>query len=395
MKPHILYVTCVPYFIPTGGIAKSKFAWLSKAFSGDVLSSVHRKEFSMAVMGEFCAIGPYVPGWFRHQFAIVRKGYFVLYAVGVSSFRHYCRRRYDVVVSHDPFSAGIIALIIAKLLRIKLIVEVNGNYAKADTWSSIKPSLSERVKLWYCRRVIPVVLNQADSVKLLYPAQLQFIEQRIQLQREPHVIHDFVPIAEFGGACVEPRYLVFLGTPWKLKGVDVLIEAFKQLYADYPQYRLKLVGYQFPEERAYFNGLIGEHPAIEVCGPVWYEQAIKLVNECWALVLPSRSEGMGRVLLEAMAAKKPVVASRVDGIPTYVQHGQTGLLFESGSAFDLADKLRILMSDEVYAKRIGLQGYDYVHRNLSEEVFVERYRALVEELVPIRSGEGSVCLKMN
>ncbi len=71
---------------------------------------------------------------------------------------------------------------------------------------------------------------------------------------------------------------------------------------------------------------------------------------------PSRSEGLGLAILEAMAVGLPVVASRVGGIPEAVLNGQTGILVAKESPTELADALEALASDAALRKSMGEQG---------------------------------------
>ena len=68
-------------------------------------------------------------------------------------------------------------------------------------------------------------------------------------------------------------------------------------------------------------------------------------------VLPSFYEGMGRVVLEAMAAGKPVVASRVGGVPEFVEDGVTGYLISPGDVEVLVDRLKALIGDSDLRKK--------------------------------------------
>jgi glycosyltransferase involved in cell wall biosynthesis len=115
--------------------------------------------------------------------------------------------------------------------------------------------------------------------------------------------------------------------------------------------------------------------------PVWYDDVIQLIQDCSIFVLPSRTEAMGRVLLEAMAAKKPIIASNVDGIPTYIKHGYNGLLFESENVDDLAIKIKDVLNNSEYATTLAENAYAYVNLELSEEKYVEAYRDFVERVV--------------
>lgn len=90
---------------------------------------------------------------------------------------------------------------------------------------------------------------------------------------------------------------------------------------------------------------------------------------------------MGRVLLEAMACRKPIIASRVEGIPHYISDGENGLLFESESVDDLACKLRLLLRDRKLAAQLADNGHRLVHENLSETCFLEKFNAMMRSVL--------------
>jgi glycosyltransferase involved in cell wall biosynthesis len=98
-------------------------------------------------------------------------------------------------------------------------------------------------------------------------------------------------------------------------------------------------------------------------------------------VLPSLSEGIPIVLLEALALSRPVVASRVGGIPEVVEHEVSGLLVEAGKEDELARECLRLMDDGVLARRLGCEGRKRVEKEFSAEVMSENvanvYRTLM------------------
>ena len=157
-----------------------------------------------------------------------------------------------------------------------------------------------------------------------------------------------------------------------------MIKAFKKVSGEFPEYCLKIVGY-CPDRNPY-EQLAGANAKIRLCGPVRYEEVIKLMAECSLFILPSRTEAMGSVLLEAMASKKPIIASNVDGIPTYIKHGYNGLLFQSENVDDLAAKMRSVLKDGDFAGQLGTNAFKYVHEKLSEQCYMERFDHMVSTL---------------
>jgi glycosyltransferase involved in cell wall biosynthesis len=100
-----------------------------------------------------------------------------------------------------------------------------------------------------------------------------------------------------------------------------------------------------------------------------------------ALVLPSRSEGMGRVIVEAFCRARPVVATRVGGIPDLVEDDRNGLLVEAGDTAALADAIVRVLSDRALAERLSAGAHASADFwTSSPEEFASRVRALVERI---------------
>jgi glycosyltransferase involved in cell wall biosynthesis len=87
---------------------------------------------------------------------------------------------------------------------------------------------------------------------------------------------------------------------------------------------------------------------------------------------------MPRVLIEAMAAGRPVIASRVGGIPHYIRDGETGLLFEREDVQGLTRALRRILGSREAAARLATNGREYVSRQLSDRCWVQDMRRTVE-----------------
>jgi glycosyltransferase involved in cell wall biosynthesis len=103
-------------------------------------------------------------------------------------------------------------------------------------------------------------------------------------------------------------------------------------------------------------------------------------------VLPSFSEGIPMVLLEALAMARPVVATRVGGIPQVVEHGISGLLVEPWREDELAQSCIAVMDDYGFAQELGFAGRKHVEERFSARLMAENVAQLYRTLVC--SGEG-------
>ncbi len=98
-------------------------------------------------------------------------------------------------------------------------------------------------------------------------------------------------------------------------------------------------------------------------------------------VLTSKMEGAPNVLIEAMAAARPIVAPAVGGIPEIVVHGETGLLESFREPVFFAEKIRLLLDDPELRTRMGAAGRARVRTHFSVERMVGEYKALYHELL--------------
>lgn len=143
-----------------------------------------------------------------------------------------------------------------------------------------------------------------------------------------------------------------IGWLTEIKGHRFLIDALARLKDEYRQLHLVIVG--SGEEH---QALLNQAKACGVSDRVHLLGHREDVDSCLAgldcFVLPSLNEGMGRTLIEAMAAGLPVIASRVGGIPALIEDEKNGLLVPGGDSLALALALRRILSDPPWAYTLG------------------------------------------
>lgn len=143
-----------------------------------------------------------------------------------------------------------------------------------------------------------------------------------------------------------------------VKGWDVLLQAFKDVYAAEPQARLLLVGgIDAAHERSHYREL-SEFVAANGLGEVvsftgGLADVVPALAATDIYTLPSRSEGNSNALNEAFGAGLPCVATRVGNAPRLIRDGESGLLVERGNPRELADRLLQLVNDPGLRRRLA------------------------------------------
>ena len=181
----------------------------------------------------------------------------------------------------------------------------------------------------------------------------------------------------------EQPQALFVGVLERYKNVDGLADAWRLAAPRVPDAHLRLVG-------AGTLRPVVEQLLRDVPGQTSWDERLtqpdvsRALDEATALVLPSRSEGMGRVIVEAFCRGRAVVAARVGGIPDLVEDGRNGLLVEPGDTQALADALVRILTDRELAERLGAGAHASADFwTSSPEEFASRVRALVERIAGV------------
>lgn len=163
------------------------------------------------------------------------------------------------------------------------------------------------------------------------------------------------------------------------KGHKYLIRATKILREQAPKIKIIIVG-----EGPLRMELTKEARDSKVEDIVFFlgfrEDVPRILSSLDLFVLSSYLEGLGSSILEAMACRLPVVATRTGGIPEVVIHRQTGLLVPPRSPSALAKAILKLYSDRELASRFGKKGYEVVHQRFSAESMADKMISLYQKL---------------
>ena len=277
----------------------------------------------------------------------------------------------DAILTQSPHEAA--SCMLGRRLagsRARVVVELHGDWRTA---TRLYGSSARRVLGPLVDRLGTAALRRADAVRTV-SAYTTGLAREIGV--EPAATFpaymDLEPFLGERKPLPERPSVLFVGVLERYKNVDGLAEAWRAVAARVPGAQLRIVG----------DGSL--RGVVESLGVRWDRrlapaEVAAALDEATVLVLPSRSEGMGRVLVEAFCRGRGVVASRVGGIRDLVADGESGLLVEPGSTRALADALVRVLTDPGLAARLGEGAAAAAGAWLqTPEEYAERIRALVE-----------------
>jgi len=377
-KKRILVLTSGLYFNPNSSQVAERFDFLSANLTGDVLFLDSDRSNARIERSGFVFHALILPLWIR-EIAIIRNPLYWFYILYYSLFKLRGKDKYDAIWVSDPFNIGVVACIAKKISGVPVFMEVIGNLERSIEVDKKKVGLVGGLKSRFMRFAAPKTLNYADSVRLVYPTQVDFLEPLTNREKYSSYA-GFVPthlIEESRPPIIGQEYILLLGGPWYLKGVDLLITAFNNIAHDYPDLYLRVVGYEpdptdFVEMAAKNSRILLHNRGVD------YEEVVELMSGCKVFVLASRTEAYARVLTEAMISQKPIIASAVDGVPNYISDGVNGLLFEKENPEDLEVKLRDLLDSPTLCSEIASRGYSYAKDNITEKHYVDNITASID-----------------
>ena len=289
--------------------------------------------------------------------------------------------RPDAVLAQGAQETAL-ALLGRRLARVptKVVADIHGDPAAPTRLygSPLRKALAPFAD-WLARRG----LRGADGVRTISAYTSGVVrEAGVEPTATFAAFMDLEPFLE-----TEPRPLpehpvaLFVGVLERYKAVDVLVEAWRLAAPRVPDATLHIVGKGALRDVA--ARLVAELP-----GQTRWTEALptgevsRALDAAAMLVLPSRSEGLGRVVVEAFCRGRGVVASRVGGIPDIVDDTATGLLVAPDDPQALADALVRVLTDRALAERLGSAARIAVEPWLATpEEYARHIRDLVETVV--------------
>jgi glycosyltransferase involved in cell wall biosynthesis len=290
------------------------------------------------------------------------------------------RFRPEVVVAQSPYE-GAAALLARSLIASDagIVVEVHGDWRTA---TRLYGSRLRRVVEPLAWAVARDALRRADAVRTVGPFTSALVRG---VGVEPAAeFTAYSDTSSFTGRSVVPLpdqpTALFIGVLERYKDVRTLAAAWRVVAERVPAAQLRVIGRG--REHAVIEELVEALPGWVAWSREEPPEAIAAaLDAATVLVLPSRSEGLPRVAIEAMARGRPVVGSDAGGIPDIVRNDANGLLVRPGDPAALASALERVLTDRGLAERLAAAAAADAGRwMVPAEEYAARMRALVDDL---------------
>jgi glycosyltransferase involved in cell wall biosynthesis len=179
--------------------------------------------------------------------------------------------------------------------------------------------------------------------------------------------------------------VLYAGRLVSYKGVGTLIEAIPRILQKSNDRRSILFVFAGPGNiHGYYKRLRKLNVSDEnfvFLGPLSRDKLLKLMSISKCVVVPSYIDNIPNVVLESMACKTPIVASRVGGIPEAIIHGWNGFLVTPGNSKEIAKYVEMLLEDSNLANKMGRRGFDIVKSKFHWDVNISKYVDLYKSIV--------------
>lgn len=292
------------------------------------------------------------------------------------------QEQFDVIHLHEPMTPALPLSVLRHVPLSPQSVVVGTFHAYRESnhpgYEYVKP-IFER---FFDRLDGRIAVSEAvrDFLAPYFPGDYRIIPNGIDVERfnDPALR----PVERFDD---EKLNILFVGRLDKRKGFKYLLQAYAKVKKTVPQARLMVVGAYDKEDKAEFVLYARRHRLRDVrfIGHVSEDDLPRYYRTCHVFCAPSTGfESFGIILLEAMAAGKPIVASNIAGYRGVLENGKEGILVQPENERLLAEALIRLLKDPALRGRMGRQGQakatDYSWQKVAQQV-LDYYRDLLEK----------------
>ena len=304
-------------------------------------------------------------------FRMMNDQYDVIHTIGIRSFQSF------------------IAALVAKKKKIPLIVSDQGGLTthpdlqNKGVWTKILYKIQSPM--------IKFVISQAKKIIVANEYEKKIFseltdENKIEVVRNGINLENMKSTIDFKKKyAISHDYFLFLGRFHEVKGLDTLLEAMNLIKNNPLMSTTKLVimGVDFGFEKKMLSMIkeMNLDNVVKIIKNPPREDVISAYNESEFLVLPSRWELSPLTPLEGFAFKKPTISTKAHGIPYTLHDRKDSILVEPGNFEELGDVIVELLNDKIKCERLGMEGYEYVHKECNSRKMAKQILNIYEKMV--------------
>jgi len=300
-----------------------------------------------------------------------------------------CRRVIDVIYVRTLSPPECIALLFGKnFLKKKAVILIPG------TWLFEPSTIKNKIFKWiYSKalyssdRIIAYTEFMLPSLKRHFPRirgkRIAYVHNAVNTRRFRPGEPDKKVLSKYLSS-LDQRILLYVGEISARKGVLDLVRAFSIIKTKEPKANLVIAGREDKKYGRELKNLLKQlklTKSVNLLGPVPNRDVAELMKASEVFLYASLwGEGIPRAILEAMACGKPVIATRVSGIPEVVRDGETGFLVNVGDYHGLAEMaLKVLKDDELRA-RLGRNARRLIEEEFSYDVIIPKLAKIISSV---------------
>jgi len=258
------------------------------------------------------------------------------------------KEQFDIIHLHEPM-VPILPLCVLEFSKSVNVGTFHASYSRQHLYRAFQPI----IKRWQKRLHGSIAVSPAARryVNNTFPGEYEIIPNGIDYK---HFSANVAPLPQYQDGKLN---ILFVGRLEKRKGLRYLLEAYSKLKWEMPNTRLIVVGPGNPDKESY--RILSSHGLrdVEFAGRVSYDELPRYYATADIFCSPATGgESFGIVLLEAMSAGKPVVASDIEGFRGIMTDGEQGLLVTKKDTGGLANALGRLARDPELRSKLGGQG---------------------------------------
>ena len=304
-------------------------------------------------------------------FQMMNDQYDVIHTIGIRSFQSF------------------IAALVAKKKKIPLIISDQGGL-------TTHPDLQNKriwTKILYKMQspMIHFIINQSKKIITANEYEKKIFSElttqnKIEVVRNGINLEDMKSTVNFKKKYgINHDYFLFLGRYHEVKGLDTLLNAMNLIkyHSLISTTKLVIMGVDFGFEKKMLHMIkeMNLDDTVKIINNPPREDVLSAYNESKFLVLPSRWELSPLTPLEGFAFKKPTISTKAHGIPHTLHDRKDSILVETENYKELSDMIIDLLNDKKKCERLGMEGYEFVHKECNSKRMAQQILNIYEKSI--------------